>query len=55
MTRTIARSLREPLGGLLSLVAVGVSLAGLVGAAQAAGQLLYILECAGAVGGRQRL
>lgn len=54
MTRTITRSRREPLGALWQLLAVSVGLAGLIGTAQAAGELLYILECAGAVGGRAR-
>ncbi|NTU85613.1 MAG: hypothetical protein HGA45_40810 [Chloroflexales bacterium] len=33
------------------LVAVGLGVVGLLGTAQALGELLYILECAGAVGG----
>lgn len=51
MTRTIPFTLRAPLGELLPLLAVGVGLAGLVGTVWAAGELRYILECAGAVGG----
>ncbi len=51
MNRTIAASLRAPLGELLSLLAFGVGLVGLVGTARAAGELRYILECAGAIGG----
>lgn len=54
MTQTLARSLRGQLGALWPLVAVGVGVAGLLGTAQAAGELLYILECAGAVGGQAR-
>jgi hypothetical protein len=33
------------------LVAVGLGFVGLLGTAQALGELIYILECAGAVGG----
>ncbi|NTU77910.1 MAG: hypothetical protein HGA45_00665 [Chloroflexales bacterium] len=33
------------------LVAVGLGFVGLLGTAQALGELRYILECAGAVGG----
>lgn len=54
MTRTITTALRAPIGELWSLVAFGVGLAGLLSAAQAVGELRYILECAGAVGGSRR-
>ncbi len=54
MTRTITSTLRAPLGELLPLLAFGVGLVSLIGAAQAAGELRYILECAGAVGGSAR-
>ncbi len=54
MAQTITRSLRAPLGAIWPLVALGVGVAGLIGSAQAAGELLYILECAGAVGGGPR-
>lgn len=33
------------------LVAVGLGVVGFLGTAQALGELIYILECAGAVGG----
>lgn len=52
MTRAINRALRgAPLDTLWPLLALGVGLAGLLGTAHAAGELLHILECAGAVGG----
>ena len=51
MTHAIARTLRAPLDSLWPFLAVGVGLAGLLGTARVAGELLYILECAGAVGG----
>lgn len=53
MTRTIATAMRTPIGELCSLLAVGVGLAGLLGAAQAVGELRYILACAGAIGARR--
>jgi hypothetical protein len=51
MTRVITSTLRAPLGEIWPLLAVGVALASLIGTVQAAGELRYILECAGAVGG----
>lgn len=51
---TIPSAIRAPLGDLLPLLAFGVALAGLLGTVQAAGELRYILECAGAVGGGSR-
>lgn len=51
MTRVIPASLRAPLGELWPLLAFSAALAGLLSTAQAAGELRYILECAGAVGG----
>lgn len=51
MTHAIARTLRAPLGSLWPILAVGVGLAGLLGTARAAGELIYVLECAGAVSG----
>jgi hypothetical protein len=51
MARHFARSLRAPLGELLSLLPLAAAMVGLLGTAHAAGELLYTLECAGAVGG----
>lgn len=49
MSQRIIRPLRE----LWPLLAFGVGLAGLVGTARAAGEIRYVLECAGAIGGNR--
>lgn len=51
MSRTTLFTLRPPLGELLPLLVFGAGLVSLIGATQAAGELCYILECAGAIGG----
>jgi hypothetical protein len=51
MTLQPNRMLRAPLGELWPLLAVGIGVAGLLRGAQAAGELLSILEWTGALGG----
>lgn len=42
------------IGEIVSIVVIGVSVAGLVRTAQMVGALLYTLECAGAIGGKRQ-
>lgn len=51
MSIAIPGAFRAPFGELLPLLAFGVAVVGLFGTVQVAGELRYILECAGAVGG----
>jgi hypothetical protein len=48
-TRFIAQP--DSFGALATVLAVGVGLVGLFGAGRALTELLYILECSGAIGG----
>ena len=54
MLRSFAQALRAPLGEILPLLVLGVGLAGVLGTARAAGEITYILECSGAIGGTRR-
>ncbi|NTW01252.1 MAG: hypothetical protein HGA19_08050 [Oscillochloris sp.] len=46
-----ARNTPESVHEIWPLIAFGMGLAGLIGTARVAGEILYIFECAGAIGG----